>query len=770
MPHLLALLLFVVSPWAWSQSSLDGIVINADTMSRDGRRQIVELEGNVQIVFKGNHLSCDKAIIYIGKKIVDAEGHVVMRNPTTYAEGSSVSLNYENNTGTFYNSFVQAGQVVFEGRVIQKTGENDYIADESQFTSCTNCAPSWSFSGKRIEAEIGGYAYIKYPLLRIYGVPVFILPAILIPLKSARQSGLLVPRLGFSGTGGLSIEDSYFWAISRSQDFTGTVKKYEKRGWKGLGDYRYVMTELSKGQLQGAYMRDEAFRDQTGKNITTGRWFVDYHHYFALPENYISRVQFYSISDLLYPRDFPEEITGNGDPALENKMSITKNSENWSSSVEASLYKNLLKTDTLADNTDAVHRMPEIRVAMKERRVFDTNLLFRANLQYVNFSRDGFGYDDVTFDGTNYREKTDPSTGKQLHDGKFNVSHTGAIERDLIRTGQRLDIRPTLSYPFKLGRALEIVPSVQYRETQYAFTQELANGVDNYSPTAARRYLQTDVAASTTFHRVFGDLKDVSATRWKHEIEPSLTYSQIPWMRNPDHGFFGDFNNQSYSRTFEPIADSDFNSANKIQFDYNDRVFNKRLIDLGFTNRLIRKRFVNGEPEYRNVVNWRISQSYDFREAQSAHRPQPWSTINNILNVRLERFETYTTVNYYPYAGVTNTSARLKIMNEGGKRYGQLGYTHKYTITNDNIIDSGSETETINVGAGWVSKYFDFVGQVDYSSLTYKVQSWGYLATFKPPGECWGIIVDHKQLIGAAPTIFFNFNFEFGGEKNKSKI
>ncbi len=768
MSHLLVLLLFVVSPWAWSQSSLEGIVINADSMSRDARRQTVELEGHVQIVFKGHHLSCDKAIIYIGKKQLEAQGHIVMRGPSTYAEGSSLQLNYDNNTGTIFDGFVQAGQVVFEGRVIQKTGENDYIADEAHFTSCTNCAPSWGFSGKRIEAEVGGYAFIKYPVLRIYGVPILVLPAILIPLKSDRQSGLLVPSLGYSANGGLSIEDSYFWAISRSQDLTVTAKNYEKRGWKALGDYRYVLTEDSKGQLLGAYIRDEAFSGvKNRKTATTDRWFADYHHYYALPENYVSRVQLYSISDLLYPRDFPEELKGNGDPALENRVSITKNTENFNSSIEAVVYKNLLKTDPLSDNTDAVHRMPEIRVSMKERRLFDTDLLLRADLNYVSFSRDGFGYDDVQLVGGKWTEVIDPISGKQKHDGQFQVD---ATNRDWIRTGQRLDIKPTLSYPMKIGRAIEVVPSVQYRETQYAFNQELANGTDNYSPTAARRYVQTDISASTTFHRVFGDLQDEKAQRWKHEFEPSLTYSNIPWMKNPNHGFFGDFNDQSYSRTFEPIADTDFDSTNKIQFDYNDRVFNKRLIDLGITNRLIRKRFMNGDPVYRNVVNWRISQSYDFREAESSHSPQPWSSINNILNVRLDRFETYTTVSYNPYASVTNTSSRVKVMNDSGRRYFQLTYTHKYTINNDNSVVSGSESETMGVGAGWVSKYFDFVGLLDYSNLTYKIQSWGYSALFKPPGECWGIIVHHRQQIGAEPDIRFNFNFEFGGEKNKSKL
>ena len=83
-----------------------------------------------------------------------------------------------------------------------------------------------SFTGSKIESELGGYSKLSRPVLRVGGIPVIILPGILVPLKSARQSGLLVPSLEYSGSGGVALSQSFFWAISPSEDLTVSAKHY----------------------------------------------------------------------------------------------------------------------------------------------------------------------------------------------------------------------------------------------------------------------------------------------------------------------------------------------------------------------------------------------------------------------------------------------------------------------------------------------------------------------------------------------------------------
>src|SRR5258708_22638633 len=93
-------------------SVTDGVLINADSMFRDLEKKTVRLKGNVQIVFKGQHLSCDKALLDLNKQLVTAEGHIILYNEKVHVEGDKLTFNYLANTGFIYNGFVQSGQVV----------------------------------------------------------------------------------------------------------------------------------------------------------------------------------------------------------------------------------------------------------------------------------------------------------------------------------------------------------------------------------------------------------------------------------------------------------------------------------------------------------------------------------------------------------------------------------------------------------------------------------------------------------------------------------
>lgn len=741
-----------------AKKATSGILANADRMSRDSVKQIVELEGNVQVVFKGQILTADQATVFLETKEVEAIGNVVLKDLDLYAEGDRLHFNYETNLGTLYNGFVQSEQVVFEGKIIEKVGPQNYIASGAQYTACVTCPPAWSFSGSKIDAEFGGYAHISKPVLRLAGVPVLILPHLVVPLKSERQSGFLVPSWYYSSTGGFAISSSFFWAISKSKDLTITAKNYAKRGLKGLSEYRYVLTPESRGYLRAATIKDKAFQKNLDDS-SIDRWFVDYRHYYLLPENIVNRVQLQTSSDLRYPRDFPDEMAGHGSPALENRVSLSRNTENHHMSAEAGLYINLLKEDPLANNEDAVHRLPDIKYSLVEQSIGDSSLLFKTDVNYVHFTRDGFSYDNIN--KSDLGDTCPPHVTSCIRPdrtGEFNP------EKDLIRTGRRLDIRPSLSYPVDIGPVLRVMPSVSYRETQYQFmiSDPIASN-ENYSNSAALRYLETNISAKTQVSRVFGDQSSHQGRRYKHEIEPEITYSTIPWTRRPEHAFFGTSRSIEHSRRFEPISDDEAFGRSRLQFDYNDRLFDKRLLDLGITNRLVRRRWRGGQPDYNNIVTFRVSQSYDFDEAKAPIRPQPWSAINALLDIRLDNFETNTQAVYYPYAQVTNTFARARIMNDRG-HYFQLSHNRSFLITEENQVDYASRTENTGAAIGYRNDFININGHLDYSNVTHQLTSWMYTTTITPPGNCWSFFVMHQQIIGGDRQISFNIDFKFDGK------
>lgn len=732
-------------------------------MFSDTVKKTVKMVGNVHVAFQQQSLSCDTAIINMKDESIEAIGHVILETMKTHIEASRLKFYYKSSTGLIYDGFVQSGQVIFEGEFIEKTGPDTYIATRSEYTACTTCPPGWSFSGSRIEAEMGGYAYIKRPVFKVAGVPIFIFPAMMVPLKSTRQSGFLVPSGDYGDKGGLAVGESFFWAIDRSRDITLTLKNYELRGLKGHEDYRYVLGEGSTGRLEAAFLGDRVMAKEVNQEDPLNRYFYHYQHHFELPDNFVHRMEYVGVSDLRYARDFPEELKGWGDPAFENRMSLTKNMESHSLSAEADLYTNQLKSYPLSDNDDAVHKMPELRYSKKEQRIGQYGPTLRWDLNYTNFAREQFAYDSLIASPDQkgfVSGSLDGSTGRIIRD-PFKAS-------DIIRTGQRIDLKPTLAYPFQIYNRFDIVPSLTYRETQYKFDLPANAEAFGYSPTAARRYLQTDLAFRTEFSSVFGDLKDDKSERYKHSIEPEVTYSQIPYIRNPNHPFFGDPSGLPFIRETEPVSDSDVNGKNKLQFDYADRVFDRKLLGLSLTNKLVNKTVSDGNSTYTRVALFRLSQNFDFTQS-GAGSLQPWSPLDSLLILKFKNFETYSTASYNGYAHITNVSSTSRAMLNK-ENYLLFSYNRSVLVSPTNEVLPASETENYGFGLGFTSRYVDAGGIVNYSPIdrTSSIQSFQYFLVIRPPGNCWHLKMVHSKDIGGETVVRFQFNLDFTGGQAQS--
>jgi LPS-assembly protein len=788
------------------------VIFSAKEASRDYERKVVELKGNVQVIYNGQHISCDHAVIDLANQEVTAIGNLIISSPTAYIEGERATLSYRDNTGTIYNGFVKSGQVIFEGRIVRKTGPEQYVAESAYYTACTTCPSAWSFSGTRIKAEMGGYAYIRNSVLEVGGVPVFWLPYLIVPLKSERQTGLLMPVFDYAGEGGAAIGIPFFWAISRSQDALFTLKFYANRGQKGLVNYRYLLSETSGGELNSGIIRDRFFiHDETARGNPVGnkldRWFLTYDHTYDLPYQFTQRTKLNLVSDLRYSRDFPDEISGQGDPALENRVSLTRNTESTHSSVDTSYYVNQLKANPLSPNQDAVHRFPELRFDLAERNIGSSNLLFRFNSDYVNFAREDFAYDDIYTSSAStkasFPKNVDLSRKNKPGGGVFNPG------TDVIRAGQRLDLNPEASYPFHIGPLLDVLPSVEYRHTQYSFNVAAPPGSD-FNTAPLRQYVRTSVAARTQFSRIFSLSEDsplaspsvpTAATvlpapvpwsdfesqgpaaknisppappppttpdRYKHEFQPEIVYAGVPWVQQSDSPFFGQNSLVAPSLADQPVSDADFYLGRGIQFDYYDRIANRNTLTFVLGNRLIRKSYIENSSDYRQIASIKVAQSYDFDEERKTSGPKfPWSDISTLMDIRLNNFETNTLVRYFPYHGVVNTSARVKLNSDRGA-FVQTSLTQTHLITTKTSEAPANITENVGFDAGFETRYFGFSGSVallpvSWEKMRFDTKSWAMILNIRPPGDCWGIRTYLRQDIGASISYRFEFNYMFGG-------
>ena len=792
------------------------VIVNAKNAFRDYDKGTLELSGDVQILYGAQYISCDRALVNEKTHEVTAEGNLIISSPQAYLEGDRAILNYIQNTGTIMNGIVKSGQILLEGKVIRKTGVDTYEADDADFTACTTCPTAWTFAGSEIKAQMGGYAFIKSSVLRVAGWPVFWTPYLIVPLKSERQSGFLIPSLDF-GLGG-AIDIKYFWAISRSQDVTLTPKWYPIRGPKALVDYRYVLSPTSAGELSTGYINDVFFaRDQANQGFQVGpninRWFLNYNHRYEMPYGFSQTTSLNYVSDLRYPRDFPEDILGQGDPALENRASLTRNTEKTHSSMDVDYYLDQLKTNPVAGNSDAVHRWPELRYNIAEMPLLGTDVLFKLNTDYVNFAREDYGYDKVTGTCTQAQlvSGSCPTQTIDLTRLASNPPNPSFVPgTDLIRTGQRLDVAPSLSYPFHLG-PVDFLTTGEFRHTQYSFNVSAPQGLPfNYIP--YREYARATASARMRFFRVYQgrapesqaltEKPPVPSSGWKdlesdgtdiaklappvhpdsyrHEIEPEITFTRLPYLnQTTDTNFFGSATELPAFLDNQPVSVLDFQSARGIQFDYYDRLTARNEVTFAINNHLIQKKFQGLQlpPLYKRLVNFQLAQSFDFDEDQKTNTAKfPWSDISALLDMRLDYFETNTTVHYFPYHRVANTDTRVRLMNPKLKRFVEMSFNQTFqSITQDISVAESQRTQTLALGAGFDSKFLTFSGAIvsnpsaPFKTLSvpwadWQLQSWQALLNIKPPGNCWGIRLLFNQSLGGQASYHIDFDYKFGGE------
>lgn len=154
-----------------------------------------------------------------------------------------------------------------EGDELQRTNGNDYVARESLFTPCfceLDESPAWAFRSGRTEAQIGGYADLYHPVLEIKGVPVLYLPYLKVPLKDERQSGFLMPTLGFEKRSGNIFSQPVFFDLGKSADATLTTDIFENRGTRLGLEYRYQQREFTGWDLHLEGIRDRLWQTDRG--------------------------------------------------------------------------------------------------------------------------------------------------------------------------------------------------------------------------------------------------------------------------------------------------------------------------------------------------------------------------------------------------------------------------------------------------------------------------------------------------------------------------
>ena len=282
---------------------------------------------------------------------VKIEGNVrfITKDMTLY--GSHVDYNIATGAAHIKNARILTSDFNLVARELIRINENEYLAKESEFTTCKDCRESWAIYGNYIRLNVGKYVQIKHGLFKVKGVDIIYIPYIVLPILAKRETGLLIPRISQRTGEGLSFEQPFFWAIDDHKDATLSPTFWAKRGYGGDLQYRQRFSEMSWLELNSRLVNDTIYWPGQSNVGPSGeqffRYFADVESHQFWSPNLNSHFRYTGTRDLDFIRDYPQYT----DPRITSSDFGFQGIVNWrqdlfSINTEANYLRNQLFSDS----------------------------------------------------------------------------------------------------------------------------------------------------------------------------------------------------------------------------------------------------------------------------------------------------------------------------------------------------------------------------------------------------------------------------------------
>lgn len=279
------------------------LTIRADSMAAlpDGT---LEAEGNVTLEGRGFTARADRILYDAENATVTLKGSVEMTDDAGgFFTGESLELNLDTMVGdvTGGEIFIEESGIRVRGERITRLGPDEYEVSHGEFTSCTGECPDWSFTASRLRVHRKGYVTARHASFRIAGIPVFYSPYLFYPVKTDRQSGLLIPELNYTERSGLETTLPLFLTLGDAADVTFTLRTFSRDETGLEGEFRYDLPWGGGGTWSGFSIGDRAGRGQD-------RWYYSATHAMVILEGVWTRGRWYDAGNPDAPTDFGESF------------------------------------------------------------------------------------------------------------------------------------------------------------------------------------------------------------------------------------------------------------------------------------------------------------------------------------------------------------------------------------------------------------------------------------------------------------------------------
>jgi LPS-assembly protein len=520
-------------------------------------------DGNVKILYGDSALRADH--IEYNEKTTEAvaRGHVVYDFEQEHLEADEARYNVSTGQGHFINVrgtvrierrpspalLISQNPLYFEARVVDRLPGDVYLVYHAWITVCDQEHPTWQFFAKHARIRLNKTVALVNANFRLFRVPLVWLPYASAPAGSKiRQSGFLIPDIGESSLKGFTFGEGFYWAPFDWMDATLAAQYWSRRGVAERGRFRAKPFESTSISYSYFGVDDRGIPNAAGVRQPQGGEEQRLEIQSQLPRGWRFVTDYNQLSSLTFRLAFAETFGDAINSEVRSAAFLTNNFRGFSLNFAG--INDLSFLSIIPQTSVTLRSLPQVRFSSVEQNPWKRIPVYLSLESFADGAR-----------------RSDPF----ISTPKF-VSRT--------------EIAPKMTVPLHAGDWLGVTASAAFRATRYGDSQvNTASGPVVVPQTLIRNTgeFAVEIRPPTLerfFDRVSSDKE--KHRRYKHTIEPELTYRYVTGVNN-----FADF----------------------IRFDQDSTLTDTNEIEYGFTQRLFAK---DDDDQPNELASWRIVQKHFF--------------------------------------------------------------------------------------------------------------------------------------------------------------
>src|SRR6266852_3837576 len=543
--------------------------LEAKTQSRKG--DLTTADGDVDIHYGDSRLRADHVEYNNKTNEAAASGHVQLDYNGEHLEADEAQFNVSTGHGRFHNVrgnvkierrpnpalLVSDSPLYFEARDVERFPGDVYLVHRAWITICDPRHPKWQSYAPNARIRLDKTVALINANFRLFRVPLIWLPYASTPAgRKVRASGILIPDVGQSSRKGFILGDAFYLAPTPWMDATIGGQFMSRRGILERGSFRAKPFENTSMEYTYFGVEDRGLLNADGTRNPQGGEQQRLEIQSLLPGGWRFVTDYNHLSSLTFRLAFADSFGEAINSEVRSAVFLSNNFRGFSMNFAGLDDKSFLTLPVAATLTTpavpatsvTLRNLPEARFGSVEQAPW------RAAPVYFAF--DGF---------------------------------TGVVFRSdqTIQTSNfvdRYELAPQVTIPLHFGPWLGVTTSAAFRTTRYGDSYNSA-GLLNAAAISRKTGEFTVELRPATFERFFDRTslkKDKTRHRYKHTIEPALTYRYVTGVNH-----FADF----------------------IRFDSDSTLTDTCEVEYGITQRLFRK---DGDGQPQELISWGIVQKHYF--------------------------------------------------------------------------------------------------------------------------------------------------------------